>query len=44
MEEKDKLIVSHRKHLRQALNKCKALELEITLSSYELKSKKYINN
>lgn len=43
MEEKDKLIASLRKQLRQALSKCIALEQENALLSHELERLKSLD-
>lgn len=39
MEEKDKIIASLRKQLKEALSRCSALEQENALLSYELEKK-----
>ena len=44
MEEKDKIIVSLREQLRQALRKCSAQEQEIALVNHEIELLKQKSN
>ena len=44
MEEKDEIIASLRKHLREALRKCSAQELEIALLNHEIELLKQKSN
>lgn len=44
MEDKDKIIASLRKQLKDALSRCNALEQENALLSYQLKRKRNVRN